>query len=208
MSRTKKLYTFVPENEELIKRIVSDVMEEKSINESLAIEKILIRCFYGESKSSYFFIKSIYDIGINSVLRKIYSNNAAGINGNCINSDFLNFVKFSIAYISENNLDVEIDKNDSLWSYFKTKYQALLINSKIDGYDLDSFYYVSDIICFILNKWDELNGYDLTYRLLSVCHAIIRAQNENIIDTPYQRLKLRELILDSFADSKSNLHIL
>lgn len=208
MARIKKLYTFFPENEQLISRILFDVIEEYSLNESSSVEKILLRYFYGDSKMAKFYINSLYDNGINTTLSKIYSNNSAGINGNCINSDFLDFLEFSVGYISENNLDFEINKNDSYWNYFSNKFNSLIQNSNISGYDLDSFMFVSDIFQFILNKWNEIKEFDLTYRLLMACHKLIETHTSMITDTPFQRLRLREIILDNLNESKSLLHII
>lgn len=200
MARTKKLYSFVPENEKQIGVVISDIMSVHGTNESATVEKILTEYLYGKNEMTQILINEIYSFGINKCLDHIYRYFADIACSENETKEILEFVKFSLDYMIYTNLNLEIDKeNNNYWNYFCYKYSALKgsVGDNIQfQHTPDSFTSISDILFFIIRYWEKIKDCTYTYRILMACHRMIELQNDDVVlDTPTQRLKLRELIL-------------
>ena len=200
MARTKKLYSFIPENEKQINIVISDITDVYGTTESATVEKLLTEQLYGNMEMTKILIREMYNSGINKCLDRIYRYFADTASSEEKNTDILDFVKFSLDYMIFNNLDLEIDKEkNNYWDYFCKKFTALkmeLGNSIDSQYVSDSFISISDIVFYIIRFWDTLKDSSYTFRILMACHRMIELQNDDIpLGTPSQRLKLREIIL-------------
>ena len=183
MARAKKLFTF--ENMELINNITADLASQNNTIESAVVEDAILNSYLTNNSLTREFVKKLYAKGVDSALEQLYVINAAGINNRVLFSDYLDFVRFSLKTVSEN--DSELKKDEEEYNY---------LFSKINGFDdlsFDGCTFFSDVIYKILNNWDSIGESTLVCRIMAAIHQLREGKSE---DTITQRCELRKLFLE------------
>jgi len=218
----KKLISFV--KLPLIDKLVKDEAELMNCSESAIIENHLLNSFLPEERNARFWAENyLYckDNGIGQTLNAIFGCNAAGINWNSVHDNLLPLVKFASEedyfcntvptgkeeelYHFRSQLDSVIRKLETLsderpekkFFYVKEAEWAKLLLKKFQESPQNCKY--TDIYQLLLNNWEDLKGWSITYRLLSDL-AVLEKGWRNTPETRTELLSLLKEVSKEWKD--------
>lgn len=219
----KKLISFV--KSDLINRLVKDEAEKENRSESSIIEQTILDSFLPKNKNARCIIETyLYtDEGsIGNTLAALFSYNAAGTNWASVHDNFLPLVKFAKSQEVFCNTTLS-GKEDELYHCYS---QIESIIDKLERVAVDDSEHEKDYLreadwarhllhelkeepqcshlinfyVLILNNWEDLKGWSITYRLLMDL-AILEKGWRNDYETRTELLELVKVISAEWNES-------
>ena len=200
----KKLVSFV--NLPLIDRLVKDASEIKNCSESAIIEQHMLDSFLPQEKNARFWCESFLyaeNGGIGRTLEAIFSFNAAGINWGSRYDNLLPIVEFAKTQACFSNaiptgkerelhhccsqmesiitrLEHLADNSTSPTEKYAFQQEANWANDLLNELRTEpQFSRYINFYQLLLNNWDHLKGWSITYRLLADLAVLEKGWQEN-----------------------------
>ena len=222
----KKLMTFA--DYRTIDGFFKDMSEDSHLSEAYLMEKYLLSSFMPKDKQAEYWVRDIYGEsgGIAQTLTNIFTYNSAGIMWRSVHDNLLPLVEF--ARSQSVKWGTIINGNESELPHCRSQFDSIILKLEEESekerdlsikvtYEEDikaakiflrelkeepRFSRFVNLYTLVINHWDILKDWSITYRFL----ADVTAMEVRSNDTPEERLELVSLIREMSDEWPAKAH--
>jgi hypothetical protein len=211
--KNKKLISLV--NFDIIEGFTKDMAETTQTNASTVIENIILDQILSKSKTSNYYIKEIYDIGLKETFISLMQDLSAGIQGMASHDNAEELVKLGMSIVNR-PFSAGMDEKHKELSEHHFPSNCRCVREKIEHETAEEklefdekMAYEDDIMLLsqtenkacdfvpynyfrlVLARWDILGNYTYTFRMLM---DVVALSEEKLWDSAEYRLQAIEII--------------